>query len=253
MIYGFLSGKGGVGKTALVANIGCLISREKGKKVLLVDGNFTAPTLGLHFGVVPKEHTIIDSLNGTIGIRDAIYTHASGVSILPSSLSSESVCQDFSQLKAKLAEIKDGYDFILIDGASGIGKEALAAAEASDGIFIISEACLESAVAALRMVKTAAKAGVPIKGMVVNRVVRSRTDMTDKELEELWGNQVVCDMPFDASIMEGFSNQQPAVLGKRSIKSLPSLRKLASAVSGEEPAKKESLLGRIMKIFRMSR
>ncbi len=253
MIYSFLSGKGGVGKTALVANTGCLISREKGKKVLLVDGNFTAPTLGLHFGVVPKEHTIIDALNSTIGIRDAIYTHASGVSILPSSLSPDSACQDFSQLKQKLAEIKSEYDFILIDGASGIGKEALAAAEASDGIFIISEACLESAVAALRMVKTAAKMNSAIKGIVVNRVVSSRTDMTDKELEELWGNHIICDMPFDASIMEGFSKQQPAVLGKDSIRSLPSLRSLASAVTGEEILKKESLLGRIMKIFRMSR
>ncbi|MCH8872918.1 AAA family ATPase, partial [candidate division KSB1 bacterium] len=51
---GILSIKGGVGKTSTVAALGAAIAGFD-KKVLLIDGNFSAPNLGLHLGIVnPK-------------------------------------------------------------------------------------------------------------------------------------------------------------------------------------------------------
>lgn len=252
MIYSFLSAKGGVGKTAIVANLGTVLAKEFGSNVILVEGNFTAPTLGLHFGIVPKEHTMIDVVNNTVGINDAIYKHVSGASIIPSSLSPDASCQDFSQLKSKLQEIKEKYDIILIDGASGIGNEVISAMQSSEGIFIVSEACLESAVAALRLVKIATKMNVPIKGMIVNRVIANRTDMSIKELEELWGNSVVAEIPFDSRIAEGFSSQAPAALSGKT-KSYESFRKLASSLTGNVPEKKDSFLDMLKKILRLRR
>lgn len=252
MIFSFLSAKGGVGKTAVVANLGTILAKELGRNVLLVEGNFTAPTLGLHLGVVPKEHTIIDALNSSVGINDVIYKHTSGASIIPSSLSPDAECRDFRQLKPKLQEIKDKYDIILIDGASGIGNDVIAAIEASDGIFIVSEACLESAVAALRMVKIATKMNITIKGMIVNRVIANRTDMSVKELEELWGNNVIAEIPFDSRIAEGFSSQSPAALAGKG-RSYESFKNLASTLLGNEPIKKESFFDMIKRILRLRR
>ena len=52
---GVISIKGGVGKTTAVSNLGTVMANTFGKKVLLVDANFSAPNLGLHLGVVnPK-------------------------------------------------------------------------------------------------------------------------------------------------------------------------------------------------------
>jgi MinD-like ATPase involved in chromosome partitioning or flagellar assembly len=200
--------------------------------------------------MVPKENTFPDALSGKITMKESVYEHKSGVSISPSSLSPDCECNDFSLFHQKLDEVKDNYDFILIDGPSGNGQEAIAATKSSDGIFIVSEACLESSVAALRMVKIALKLNVPVKGMIINRVVSSRSDMTTKELEELWGTKVVCELPFDPSIEEGFSAQNPAALGKK-MKSRWEFRNLSLLAMGQQPEKRQSVLDMIMRILRV--
>jgi MinD-like ATPase involved in chromosome partitioning or flagellar assembly len=102
----------------------------------------------------------------------------------------------------------------------------------------------------LRTVKLASKKGIPLKGMVVNKVISSRNDMSIRELEELWGNSVISEIPFDKAISEGFSNQQPAILSGKDIKSKDSLAKLASALTGETLPKAPSLIEIIMKFIK---
>ena len=50
-VIGIMSLKGGVGKTSVVGALGVAIARL-GKKVLLVDANFNAPNLGVHFNLI---------------------------------------------------------------------------------------------------------------------------------------------------------------------------------------------------------
>ena len=53
-IIGVLSLKGGVGKTSSVVSLGAALSHF-GKRVLLVDANFSTPNLGIHLDVVNPE------------------------------------------------------------------------------------------------------------------------------------------------------------------------------------------------------
>src|SRR3989344_2635758 len=54
---GILSLKGGVGKTSSVVALGAAIAGF-GKRVLLVDGNFSSPCLGLHLNIIDPEVSI---------------------------------------------------------------------------------------------------------------------------------------------------------------------------------------------------
>ena len=70
-VIGMISLKGGVGKTSSVVALGAAIA-ELGKKVLLVDGNLSAPNLGLHLNVIDPDATIHHVLDRSIKTRDAI-------------------------------------------------------------------------------------------------------------------------------------------------------------------------------------
>ena len=68
---GVLSLKGGVGKTSAVVALGDALSNF-GKKVLLVDANFSAPNLGIHFNTIDPETTLHDVLSKKVNISQAI-------------------------------------------------------------------------------------------------------------------------------------------------------------------------------------
>src|SRR3989344_4670562 len=85
-IIGVVSGKGGVGKTTMVANLGTALAKM-GKNVIILDANLTTPSLGLHLGVPLYPVTLHDVLKGRANIKDAIYMHESGVKIIPAGIS----------------------------------------------------------------------------------------------------------------------------------------------------------------------
>ncbi len=70
-VISFSSGKGGVGKTAMVANLGHLWARQE-KRVLLVDGDWSLGKLGLALGVQPR-WTIEQVLKGEISLKSAVH------------------------------------------------------------------------------------------------------------------------------------------------------------------------------------
>ena len=68
---GILSIKGGVGKTSSVIALGDAISGF-GKKVLLVDGNFSAPNLGIYLNILNPEKTLHDVLDRTADRKSVV-------------------------------------------------------------------------------------------------------------------------------------------------------------------------------------
>ena len=81
---GIVSLKGGVGKTSVVSALGGAIAGF-GQKVLLIDGNFSAPNLGLHLNVIDPEITLNHVLNRTANLKDAIY-ESGNLDVMPSSI-----------------------------------------------------------------------------------------------------------------------------------------------------------------------
>src|SRR5574343_846101 len=79
---GIISIKGGVGKTSAVGAIGASLANDFGKKVLLVDANFSAPNLGLQLGLYSPEVTIHHVMDDKIHLKDAIYETGYGFDIV---------------------------------------------------------------------------------------------------------------------------------------------------------------------------
>ena len=113
-IIGVLSLKGGVGKTSSVVALGDAMA-DFGKKVLLVDGNFSAPNLGLHLNIVDPEVTMNHVLARKTHIKDSIHKFGK-FDIIPSSIFNNLKLNPL-EMKDKIKPLKKRYDTILIDSS----------------------------------------------------------------------------------------------------------------------------------------
>ncbi len=134
---GVLSLKGGVGKTSSVVALGDALS-SLGKKVLLVDANFSAPNLGIHFNILDPETTLHDVLSKKANITQAIYKIGERLHLLPSGVFANNQINPM-KLRDKLNYLKKYYDVILIDSSPALNDETMAAMYASDELLVVFE------------------------------------------------------------------------------------------------------------------
>lgn len=135
--------KGGVGKTTTTVNLGTILAK-KGKKVLLIDadpqGNATSG-LGVEKEV---EFSTYDVLVNETAIEDTIQdTMIKNLKICPSNINLAgaevelvSMMSREQRLKEKLDEVKDKFDYILIDCPPSLGLITLNSFTTSDSVLI---------------------------------------------------------------------------------------------------------------------
>ncbi len=135
--------KGGVGKTTTAVNLSAILAK-KGKKVILIDadpqGNASSG-LGLEKDM---ETSLYDVLINDANIEDTlINTSIKTLKVCPSNMdlagAEVELVSEMSRerrLKEKLDEIKDNYDFVIIDCPPSLGLITLNAFTASDSVLI---------------------------------------------------------------------------------------------------------------------
>lgn len=230
-----LSGKGGVGKTTLVANLGIALA-EMGKDVVVIDANLTTPNLGLHLGVPLFPTTLNDVLKGKARLIDATYAHESGLKLIPAGISLKDMKGiDARELPNTLLELLGSTDIVLIDAAAGLGREALAAIEAADELLLITNPELPAVTDALKAVKLAEQVGTKVSGLVVNRVSKRPHELTRKEISEMLEDvNLLAEIPEDIAIQESISKRIAVLNHKPNSASSSNIRQLAAKLTGKE-------------------
>ncbi|MBQ9779539.1 MAG: ParA family protein [Clostridia bacterium] len=144
-IISFANQKGGVGKTTSAVNIAASLG-ILGYKTLLVDldpqGNATS---GVGIAKKGLKYTIKDILAGEISAKDVILeTKYEKLWLIPSNITLAGAEFDLFQeeedpqniMKNAFAEIKDEYDYIIIDCPPSLGMLTVNSLTASDGVVI---------------------------------------------------------------------------------------------------------------------
>jgi len=117
------SGKGGVGKSSLVANL-AVASAALGGRVLVVDGDAGLSNLDLLLGLSPLRN-VTDVLCGYCSIEEAIVEGPRGIHLLPAGSGASDLAVMGHAGIARLIDLLEGcakrYDLLWIDAGAGIG------------------------------------------------------------------------------------------------------------------------------------
>lgn len=230
-IIGIMSLKGGVGKTSVVASLGTAIA-SFGKKVLLIDANFSAPNLGIHFNIIDPEVTIHDVLTRRKNINDAIYA-VGELDILPASIFNDSVIGPL-RLKERIRLLKKRYDVILIDSAPTLGDEGLATLFASDEVFFVINPDHSSLSNTLKTINRANERGTVINGLILNKVYGKDFELTLEDIESTTNIPVMAIIPHDVNVLEAQSKFETPIHHKPKSKGSKEFKKLAATIIGEK-------------------
>ena len=218
-IYGVTSGKGGVGKTNITANLATSIARA-GRRVLVIDADLGLANTEIILGVKPRYH-LGDLLEKGLAIEEVLVEGPAGVMLLPAGSGVHELNRLTDQQKLRFVEalepIEDMFDVVLIDSGAGIGDNVqFFVGAAQEAILVVSPepTSLVDAYAAVKVLSQ--RAGVRTFNVIVNPIVdelaargifQKLTAVTSKFLEAKVRHMGY--VPRDENLMRAIMAQRP--------------------------------------------
>lgn len=134
------SGKGGVGKTNLVVNLGIALSRL-GQRVVVMDADLGLANVDIIMGIAPA-HSLFDVVRGTKTMEEIVISGPDGMKVIPggsglADLANLSYEQRDRLLDGLLA-LETMAEIMLIDCSAGLSRTVLSFISAADEVIVIT-------------------------------------------------------------------------------------------------------------------
>ena len=247
------SGKGGVGKTTITANLGTALAKLN-QKTLVVDADIAMANLGMLFGLHSAPITLHDVLIEDIDIHDAMYDGPFGLKVVPSGLTLSSYRKaDPDKIRNVMKSIKDEFDFILVDAPAGVDASARAAVSATEELLLVTTAEPASLVDAMKMRMTAEQLGVKTLGVIINMRRGEKWEAKTREVESFLETRVIGEIPEDPEVRRSWylKHPSPVVARKESSPAAKAFMDIARRISGAKTIKrKKSFLDSLKALFK---
>ena len=139
-IIAVVSGKGGTGKTSFTANVGIALA-EMGLRVLCVDCDITLRNLDLALGLSDSAMMdFCDVAKGRCALENATVSHRkySCLHLLTAPQTADALEVSQKQMLRLADEIRQNYDFCLIDAPAGLGLGFRLATFCADSVVVVT-------------------------------------------------------------------------------------------------------------------
>jgi flagellar biosynthesis protein FlhG len=226
-IYAVTSGKGGVGKTFVSANLAAALAR-RGLSVLVLDADLGLANLDVVLNLQPKV-TLHDVFTGQATLEQAVLQAPGGFSVLLAG----SGLVEYSRLTPEvrerlvglLEEVRPRFDIVLLDTGAGISEVVLYTVSLADEVLIVATPEPTSMTDAYATIKVlATQQGRREMRLVVNQVARGGDgrgvatqlqQVVDRFVSPAVGEPVriglLGDVPHDVAVRDAVKKRQLVV------------------------------------------
>lgn len=233
------SGKGGVGKTTTTANLGTGLA-QIGKKVCLLDADIGLRNLDVVMGLENRiVYDLIDVIEGNCTPRKAMIKdkRLDTLYLLPAAQTREKDAIHPEQMLALVTELKEEFDYILVDCPAGIEQGFRNAIAGADKAIIVSTPEVSAVRDADRIVGLLEAHAIYDPQLIINRLrpdmVRKGDMMTTDDMIDILAIKLLGVVPDDESIIVSTNRGEPAVLDKHS-QSGQAFRNIVRRIEGED-------------------
>lgn len=256
------SGKGGVGKTTTTANIGTALALQ-GKKVCLVDTDIGLRNLDVVMGLENRIiYDLVDVANGRCRLQQALVKDKrfdEKMYLLPAAQSSDKSAVTPSQMKKIVDDLKQDFDYIIIDCPAGIEQGFQNAVAGADKAIVVTTPEVSAVRDADRIIGLLEKEqSIEPPKLVINRIrtnMVKRGDMMDvDEVTNILAIELMGIVADDEEVIKASNLGEPIAMNPNT-KAGIAYRNIARRILGEsvplshlEDANK-GMLTRLKKFF----
>ncbi|MBS4022938.1 MAG: septum site-determining protein MinD [Dethiobacter sp.] len=254
------SGKGGVGKTTTVANLGTGLAIE-GKKVALIDADIGLRNLDVVMGLENRiVYDLVDVVEGRCRLKQALIRDKrfENLYLLPAAQTRDKNAVSPDQMKKLCEELKEEFDFVLVDCPAGIEQGFRNAIAGADRALIVTTPEVSAVRDADRIIGLLEAAELSNPRLIINRIrpeMVRRGDMMDiDDILEILAIELLGIIPDDERIIVSTNRGEPVVSAINGSMSAQAYRNISKRLLGQEVPmlniyKNRTLLGKIKKII----
>ncbi|RLL47964.1 septum site-determining protein MinD [Oceanobacillus piezotolerans] len=233
------SGKGGVGKTTTSANIGTALALMD-KKVCLIDTDIGLRNLDVIMGLENRIiYDIVDVIQGRCKLKQALIKDKrfDFLSLLPAAQTSDKTAVTTEGMRSIIAELKQEYDYIVIDCPAGIEQGFQNAIAGADRAIVVTTPEKSSVRDADRIIGLLEKEEmIESPRLIINRIRNHMVktgDMIDiDDIVQLLSIDLIGIVIDDDEVIKASNKGEPIALNPNSKASI-AYRNIARRILGE--------------------
>ncbi len=211
------SGKGGVGKTTTTANVGTGLA-QLNKKVVLIDTDIGLRNLDVVLGLENRiVYNLVDVVEGTCRYKQALIKDKKypNLFLLPSAQTRDKSSVTPEQMKKLVDELREEFDYILLDCPAGIEQGFQNAIAAADRAIVVTTPEVSAIRDADRIIGLLEANNIKKYNLVVNRIrmdMVKRGDMMNiEDVVEILSIDLIGVVPDDENIVISTNHGEPLV------------------------------------------